>query len=354
MKNNHFFIGGLILLFLFTSCSKNAKQNRLQEPKSYKTEVLEPQKIELQSVFPAVLKGQEDIEIKPRIDGFIEAVYVDEGAKVKKGQSLFKINSPSSVKAIEEAKASYNTAKLNVERMRPLAEKNIISKVQLEAYQNSLDAAKATLEQAQSTLGWTNVTSPVDGVVGTISYRLGSLVNSSSVLTTVSSTAKIFAYFSMNEKELYNFMDKWEGQTKVEKIKNIPDVKFLLSNGTEYNETGRIATISGVVDQTTGSVNFRASFPNSKGLLLSGSSGKVIIPQYIEKALVIPQKATFSQQDKTMIYKVEGDSVVQKIIEVKSTPDGKSYVITNGLSAGDRVVADDIINLSNGEKIKLQ
>jgi len=158
----------------------------------------------------------------------------------------------------------------------------------------------------------------------------------------------------MNEKELYNFMDKWEGQTKVEKIKNIPDVKFLLSNGTEYNETGRIATISGVVDQTTGSVNFRASFPNSKGLLLSGSSGKVIIPQYIEKALVIPQKATFSQQDKTMIYKVEGDSVVQKIIEVKSTPDGKSYVITNGLSAGDRVVTDDIINLSNGEKIKLQ
>lgn len=357
MKQNTFFIGGLALITLFASCSnkKTMEPNAMMfEPKQYKTEVLKPQEIELQSVFPAILKGQEDIEIKPRVDGFIEEVYIDEGAKVKKGQPLFRINSPSSLKALEEAQANYNTAKLNVERMRPLAEKDIISNVQLESYENSLDAAEAALNQAKATMGWVTVTSPVDGVVGTISYRLGSLVNNSSVLTKVASTSNIFAYFSMNEKEIYNFLDKWEGKSKAEKIKNMPEITFLRSNGTKYNEAGRIATISGVVDQTTGTVNIRAEFPNKNGLLLSGSSGQVIIPEYLDSALVIPQKATFSQQDKTMIYKVQGDSVVQKVIAVTPTPDGKSYVILNGLTQGDRVVTDDIISLSNGSKIKVQ
>jgi len=355
MKFNKLFIGSLALFMLFASC-KNKKSGQIQsgEVKSYQVQTLKPQYVELQSVFPAILKGQDDVEIKPRVDGFIEAVYVDEGTMVKKGQPLFKINSPSSVKAFEEAQANYNTAKLNVGRMRPLAEKNIISKVQLESYENLFDIAKASLEQAKATLGWITVTSPVDGVVGTIFYRLGSLINNSSVLAKVASTSNIFAYFSMNEKEIYYFLDKWEGKSKSEKIKNMPDVTLLRSNGTKYNEPGHIATISGVVDQTTGTVNIRVEFPNKNGLLLSGSSGQVIIPQYLDSALVIPQKATFSQQDKTMIYKVQGDSVVQKIIAVTSTPDGKSYVILSGLSIGDNIVVDDIISLSNGQKIKIQ
>ena len=357
MKQNNFFIGGIILITLFASCSskKTTEQNAMMfEPQTYKTQILEPQKVELQSVFPAVLKGQEDIEIKPRVDGFIEAVYVDEGAKVKKGQSLFRINSPSSLKTYEEAQANYNTAKLDVERMRPLAEKNIISDVQLESYENALIAAEAALKQAKATLEWVNVTSPVDGVIGTISYRIGSLVSNTNVLTTVSNTSQMFAYFSMNEKDLYDFLYKWEGNSKAEKIKNMPDVKFILSNGKEYTEPGQIVTISGIVDQTTGAVNIRASFPNSNGLLLSGSSGKVIIPEYINDALVVSQKATFSEQDKTLIFKVQGDSVVQKVIVVTSTPDGQQYVVQSGLEQGDRVVIDDIIGLSHGAKIKVQ
>jgi membrane fusion protein (multidrug efflux system) len=355
MKFCKLFIGSLALVILFASCkSKKSGQMQSVEVKSYQVQTLTPQDVELQSVFPAVIKGQEDVEIKPRVDGFIEKVYVDEGSIVKKGQSLFKINSPSSVKAFEEARANYNTAKLDVDRIRTLAEKNIISKVQLESYENSFDAAKAALEQAKATLGWVTVTSPVDGVVGTISYRFGSLVNNSSILAKVASTSDIFAYFSMNEKEIYNFLDKWEGKSKAEKIKNMPDITFLRSNGTKYNEVGHIATISGVVDQTTGTVNIRAEFSNKNGLLLSGSSGQVVIPEYLDSALVIPQKATFSQQDKTMIFKVQGDSVVQKVIVVTSTPDGKSYVILHGLAQGDRVVTDDIISLSDGSKIKVQ
>lgn len=355
MGYNKFTIGGLVLFMFIVSCkNKQSASEQLAGSVSYPVTTLAPQLIELQSVFPAVLKGQEDVGIKPRVSGFIEAVYVDEGAQVRKGQALFKINSPSSVKDLEEAQATYHTAKLDVERLRPLAEKNIISSVQIEAYENTLTAAEAALKQAKATLNWVMVTSPVDGVVGTISYRLGSLVDNSSVLTTVSNTTNVIAYFSMNEKELYEFLEDLEGKTKDEKIKNIPNIKLLLSNGHEYEESGHIATISGIVDQTSGTVNLRASFPNKNGLLLSGTSGKVIIPKQLNEALVVPQRATFSQQDKILAYKVQGDSVIQQAITVASTPDGKSYVILHGLENGDKVVTDDIMSLSNGQKIEFE
>jgi membrane fusion protein (multidrug efflux system) len=355
MKFHKSFIGGLILFVLCSSCKqKQSEQQEASKEKLYPTQILELQEVELQSVFPAVLKGQEDIDIKPRVEGFIEAVYVDEGTKVKTGQPLFKINSPSSIKALEEAQANYNTAKLDVERMRPLAEEGIISKVVLESYENSYSSAKAALEQAKATMTWVTVTSPVDGVVGTLTYRLGSLVSSSSVLTTVANTTNVVAYFSMNETELYAFMRDWEGATKAEKIRNMPDVRFLLSDGTEYEEPGRIETISGIIDQTSGTVNVRAVFPNKNGQLLSGTSGKVIIPKYLNNALVIPQKATFSQQDKILVYKLMADSVVQKAILVKSTPDGNSYAVIKGLDPGDKIVTDGIATLRNGQRIKEQ
>ena len=355
MKFNKLFIGSLAVVMLFASC-KNKKSGQMQsvEVKSYQVQTLKPQDVELQSVFPAVIKGKEDVEIKPRVDGFIEAVNVDEGAKVKKGQPLFKINSPSSIKTLEEAQAKYNTAKLDVERMRPLAEKNIISKVQLDSYQNALDAAKATLEQSKATMSWVLVTSPVDGVVGTIPYRLGSLVDSNSILTTVSNTSTLVAYFSMNEKDLYEFLLGLKGATKDEKIRSIPDVKFRMPNGAIYEEPGRIETISGIVDQTSGTVGFRASFPNKNGILLSGTSGNVIISKLMKEALIIPQKSTFSQQDKILVYKVQAGSVLQDAIMVKSTPDGINYVVLDGLESGDKIVTDGIATLRNGQKINIQ
>ncbi len=355
MKFNNFLIGSLALIMLFASCkSKNSRQMQAVEVKSYQVQTLKPQDVELQSVFPAVIKGKEDVDIKPRVDGFIEVVYVDEGAKVKKGQPLFKINSPSSIKALEEAQAKYNTAKLDVERMRPLAEKNIISKVQLDSYQNALDAVKATLEQSKATMSWVYVTSPVNGVVGTIPYRLGSLVNSNSILTTISNTSTLVAYFSMNEKELYEFLLGLKGETKDEKIRSIPDVTFRMPNGILYEEPGRIETISGIVDQTSGTVSFRASFPNKNRILLSGTSGNIIISKLMKDALIISQKSTFSQQDKILIYKVQADSVLQDAIMVKSTPDGINYVVLDGLKSGDKIVTDGIATLRNGQKINIQ
>ncbi|MDP4208305.1 MAG: efflux RND transporter periplasmic adaptor subunit [Bacteroidota bacterium] len=355
MKMNKILVGGLTLLMVFTACkNKQPAQNQGEQVQAYPVTTLAPQDVELQTVYPAVLKGQEDIDIKPRIDGFIEAIYVDEGATVKKGQPLFKINSPSSIQNVQNTQAAYNTAKLDVERIRPLAEKGIYSSVKLSTYENTMASAKAALDQAKAALSWTTVTSPVDGVVGTITYRLGSLVNNSTVLTTVANTTNIIAYFSLNEKDLYEFMRNWDGKTQAEKIKNMPAVKLLLSDGSEYEEKGRIQTISGLVDATSGAVNFRASFPNKNELLRSGTSGKVVIPKTMTNTLVIPQKATFAQQDKILVYKVQGDSVVQKAITVKTTPDGKSYAVTGGLTSGDKIVSDGIATLKNGKKIKVK
>jgi len=356
---------GFLSVLVLVSCGRKGDNQGEQQLQEYPTMVVSAQDETLENVYPAVIKGQEDIEIRPRIDGFIDAIYVDEGSVVRKGQVLFSINSPqsqqsytSAVAAVSSAEAQLNTAKLNVDRIRPLAEKGIVSDVQLSTYQNSyetaaatLSQAKATLANAQSTLGWTKVTSPVDGMVGSIPFRLGSLVNSSNVLTTVANTNNIYAYFSLSEIELMQFLRNVEGNTQAEKIKNLPPVTLTLKDKSVYPDKVKVETISGVVDQATGSASFRAEFPNRQAILRSGTMGNISIPRIMKDAIVIPQKATFTQQDKYLTYKVVGDSVVQTLITVVSTPDGKNYVVTSGLSEGDRIVTDGIITLGNGKKI---
>lgn len=320
----------------------------------------------LQTTYPVTIKGKEDIEIRPRIDGFIDAIYIDEGSAVRKGQSLFKINSPETEQALTTAQAAVTaaeaqvaTAKLNVDRITPLAEKGIVSNVQLETFKNTYASAlaskaqaDASLKNAQAKLGWTNVTSPVDGVVGEIPYRLGSLVNNQNVLTTVANTSNVFAYFSLNEKALNDFLGLLEGKTQAEKIKNAPQVVLTLANGTVYPEKGTIETITGTVNVTTGTANFRAEFPNKEGHLRSGTSGKIAIPRVLDDVIVIPQKATFAQQDKVLVYKVQADSVIQNIISVLPTPDGRNYVVTGGLKEGEKIVTEGVATLSEGKKIK--
>ncbi len=370
--SNIFKYAGLFLLTVTAvSCGgkgKKTAQETTAAPASYPTEVVSPQRIILENSYPVTLKGQEDIEIRPRIDGFIKNIYIDEGAVVKKGQRLFEIDSPSAVEGVTSARAAVTssqsdlaTAELNVERMRPLAEKNIISNVQLETYENQYRAAQAAVAQAQSslsqahaTLGWTTVTSPVDGVAGTIPYRQGSLVSSSDVLTTVANTSNIFAYFSLNEKELLELLSSYTDTTQTEKIGSMPEVTLTLADGTVYGFKGRIETISGVLDTYIGSASLRAEFPNPAGILRSGMSGTLAIPTVLENTILVPQKATFAQQDKTLIYKVQADSVVQSVIEVLPTPDGQSFAVTRGLQDGDRIVTDGVATLSNGKKIAVQ
>ncbi|MDR2919135.1 MAG: efflux RND transporter periplasmic adaptor subunit [Tannerella sp.] len=364
-----FSIGITMMIIMLISCGNNSQTaNQQVTVQEYPVMVMSKQDANMQSVYPATIRGQEDIEIKPRVDGHIEAIYVDEGSVVKTGQALFKINSPSSEQLLTSAratvnseKARVNTAKVDVERFRPLAEKGIVSEVQLQTYENAYQTALATLEQAEATLknaeatmSWATVTSPVDGVVGSIPYRTGSLVNSSNTLTSIANTGNVYAYFSLNERKLMDFMDGIEGSTQSEKIKNMPAVSLILADGSTYEERGRIETITGTVDITTGSANFRAEFPNKAGKLRSGTSGKVIIPKTLSEVFVIPQKATLSQQDKILVYKVEGDSVKQQLILVQSMPNGQDYAVIQGLSNGDKIVSDGIATLRDGAKISIK
>jgi membrane fusion protein (multidrug efflux system) len=322
----------------------------------------------LTTVYPATVRGREDIEIRPRIDGFIEDIYIDEGSVVKQGQVMFKINSPQAEQAVTTARAAVTsaeaqmaTAELNVSRMTPLAEKGIISAVQLESYRHAHDVARAAFEQAkaqlvnaQATLSWTSVVSPVNGHVGAVSYRKGSLVNSQNILTTVANTTTVFAYFSLNEKELAGFLAGLEGNTQAEKLKRAPEVTLTLADGTVYPLKGRIETIAGVVNISTGSAGFRAEFPNGEGALRSGTSGKVSVPTAYTDVILIPQRATFAQQDKVLVYVVEDGTATQRILSVTPTPDGRTYIVHSGLSVGERIVTGGVATLTNGARIAIE
>lgn len=365
MKRTERCVAALFSVLLLVSCGKKTNETPKETP-VYETMQVSRQDADLKLSYPVNIKGTEDVEIRPRVDGFIKEIFVDEGSVVKKGQVLFTIDSPttesnlSSAKAVvNSAQAQVNTAKLNVERIRPLAEKNIVSNVQLETYENSYQAALASLAQAKASLtnaqaarSWATVTSPVDGVVGQISYRKGSLVSSSNAITTVANIGNVFAYFSLNERALRSFLESFPGTTQAEKIKNMPPVTLVLSDGTEYPDRGRIQTISGVFNGTTGTTNFRAEFPNKRGELRSGASGTVIIPETKSNVFVIPQNSTFARQDKTLVYKVQGDSVVQTVISVINMPDGQNYAVTDGLKDGDRIVKSGVSTLTQGMKIK--
>lgn len=359
---------GILALLLLASCgNKKDNSNQTKELPSYPTAITHKTSAELENVYPTTIKGKEDIQIKPRVGGFIENLYIDEGSVVKKGQLLFTINSPQSEQAVQtaqatvnSAQAAVNTAAVNVTRFRDLAEKNIVSDVQLKTYENayaqaeaSLAQAQASLSEAKASLSWTKVTSPVDGIAGSINFRQGSLVTSADVLTTIANTDDVFAYFSINEKQLMNLLASTPGETQAEKIKHLPDVTLVLADGSTYSEKGKIETISGLVNVNTGSVDFRAEFPNKKGELRSGASGKIVMPKVLENVFVIPQKATFAQLNKILVYRVVGDSTVATSIEVQTMPGGQDYAVIDGLSEGDRIVVDGVATLKNGTKIKI-
>lgn len=335
----------------------------------YPVKVVTSQTAVLETDYPATIKGEEDIEIRPMVEGFIKTINVDEGSVVKKGQVLFTLDAPqykqnvlNAEAAIKTAKAQVDNAVMDVTKITPLVEKGIVSKYQLESAQYALQTKRAALNQAQTALAiantnlsYTVLTSPVNGIVGSIPYRLGSLVNSTTTLTTVANTSNVYVYFSLNEKQLLDFLKNTPGATQAEKIKKSEPVTLILADGTEYNEKGKIETINGIVNTSTGSANFRSSFPNPQGILRSGSTGSIRISTTVENALVIPQKATFEIQGQTFVFVVQKDNKVKQVtIKVTPTPDGQSFIVNSGLNENDKIVVNGIQNLKEGMEIKPQ
>ena len=322
----------------------------------------------LRSEYPATLQGQQNVEIRPKVDGFIEHIYIDEGATVKKGQLLFRLSAPqyeqeekNALAAINSAEADVNTAKLQVEKTKPLVERHIISEYELKSAEDALKVKEAALQQAQTALAnartnvsYTMIASPVDGVAGMIPYKLGSLITSTTAnpLTTVSNISKVYAYFSLNEKQLLDFSRQYKGNTLDQKLKQLPPVQLILSDKTEYPEKGRVEAIGGLINSETGAATFRATFPNPVGLIRSGGSAVVAIPETLNGALLVPQRATYELQGKRFVYRVDGGKVTSAEITTLPTAAGQYFVVTDGLKAGDTIVYEAGTPIPDGTMIK--
>lgn len=355
----------------FFACGGNNQQAGVPASavKDYPVITIQPRSATLNNEYPATIEGQQNIEIRPKIDGYIDHIYVDEGATVKAGQLLFQISAPqyeqqvrTAEATIKIAQADVNSAQMQVNKVRPLVEKAIISKYELESAQFALEAKQAALAQAQATLanartnlGYTQVTSPVNGVVGTIPYKIGSLVSSTTAqpLTTVSNIGNIYAYFSINEKQALAFSRNTKGTTTEERLASIPPVSLILADGTEFPQKGRVETASGMINTQTGSVRVRATFPNPGNIVRSGSSGAVRIPVNVDSALLIPQKATYEIQGKLFVYLVENTGTVRSTeVQIMGNNDGQFYVVQRGLQPGNKIVVEGIATLREGVAIK--
>ncbi len=361
-------LAGLSIIFSACGGSGGKSTKAPSGPQAYPVVQIDPQTTFLETSYPAMLEGQQNVDIRPKVDGFIEKIYVDEGATVKKGQVLFVINAPqyaqevrTATAAIKSAEAEVSAAQLQYEKTKPLVEKDIISKFDLEnaaltltAKKGNLAQAKAALANARTNLSYTTVTSPVSGVIGNIPYKVGALVSSSSPmpLTTVSNIEKIYAYFSLNEKQLLSIARDYKGATLEAKIKQIPEVSLILADGSIYPVKGNIETVSGQIDTQTGSSSLRATFKNSSGLLRSGSSAIIVIPQHLENALIIPQKSTSDIQGEKFVYLLSDSNTVSNInVEIMEITKGNFYVVTKGLKAGDKIVVEGFASLKDGVKI---
>lgn len=350
---------------LLANCG--GKQEQVTQIPEFEVMTVNEQDALLDNVYPATLHGKNDVEIRPQISGFLTKVHVKEGQNVSRGQTLFTIDQVqlqaavnSAQASVEVAKANVNTATTNCNNNKILFDKNIIS---ASAYQTSVDqlnsaiaqlnAAEAQLTSARKNLSYTIVSAPTAGVVGTIDFKEGALVSQSTLLTILSDNSDIEAYFSFNEKDLLNFTNNGS-KTLKQAIDEMPEVSLKLANGEIYPLKGKIVSISGVIDSSTGSATVKASFSNKSGMLRSGNTGQILIPNFTPGAIMIPQSATYEVQDIKFCY-VLGDSckVKSTAIEVSPLHDGKNYIITSGLKSGDVIVTEGVgISVKEGMIIK--
>jgi membrane fusion protein (multidrug efflux system) len=323
---------------------------------------------ELTTNYSAAIRGRQDIDIYPQVGGTLTRLCVTEGQTVKRGQVMFIIDQVPYTAALRTAeanvaaaKASVATAQLTYDSKKELYDQKVVSQFDLTTAQNALLAAKAQLAQveaqrvnAANNLSYTTVKSPADGVVGTLPYRVGALVSAAMAkpLTTVSDNSNMYVYFSMSENQMLNLVRKYGSKDKA--IAEMPSLQLQLNDGSIYPEEGRIETISGVIDSSTGTVSLRAVFPNQGGLLTSGGSGSVIIPVKRENCIVIPQNITFEAQDRVFVYKYVDGKTQSAAVEVTRVNGGQEYIVESGLQPGDVIVAEGVGLLRDDTPIKVK
>lgn len=330
--------------------------------------IMEPTSRKLNSIYSASIRGKQDIDIRPKVSGYITDIYVKEGSIVKKGQTLFVIDQvpyeaelQTAIANVDVAQASVDAAELTTNSKEQLFEQKIISDFELRMAQTTLASERATLAQAKAkevnarnNLSYTLVKSPADGVLGTLPFRVGTLVSpsDSTPMTSVSDNSEMYVYFSMTESQVLS-LTRRHGSLE-QALQQMPPIELQLSDGSIYSEKGRIESISGIIDPTTGSVSIRARFPNYKRLLLSGGSGNIILPHRQDGCLVIPQSATYEIQDKIYAYKLENGVAKSHIIGVFEISNGKEYVVESGLMEGDTIVVEGVGLLRDGVNVNVK
>ena len=378
--NRRFFRFSILLLFAvgMAACGVDVPK---EKPSSFETMTVSKTDIEVPVKFSAKMKGQADVTISPQVSGQLMKIYVTEGQQVRKGQTLFVIDSRNAQHELESARANLqaananlqaaisqaNSAKLEYESNKNLYDKQIVSNYMLESSLNAYKQAQATVSQAKASvsqaqtavnrarvnLGFCTITSPVAGVIGEINVYAGDQVTPMTQMTIVSGNRQMEAEFSLPESVLEAGLSS--GYTQTDKVKNmasLPDVTFIMKNGTEYPIKGRISTLTGVVNATTGSLACKAIFPNPNGILYSGIQGTVVLPYSRHDVMVIPQTAVVRLQDKSLVYKVKADSTATAVTVVTTDAgNGKDCIVTEGLNVGDRIVTVGANNVQEGQRV---
>lgn len=342
-------------------------EQQAQPQQTYETTVIsaDAQK-EITTSYSAAIEGMQDIDIYPQVSGYIEKLNVAEGDIVRKGQVLFIIDQvpykaalQTAIANVEVAKASLATAELTYKSTQKLHEQKVVSDFNLQTNKNAYLTAKAQLAQAEAqevnarnNLSYTEVKSPSNGVVGMLPYRVGTLVSPSmpQPLTTVSDNSNMYVYFSMTENQLLSLARQYGTISKA--LQEMPAIKLQLNDGSTYEESGKIESISGVIDKATGTVGVRAVFPNPDRLLHSGASGNVLIPSTYSNCIVIPQVATMQLQDQLLVYKVVDGKAASTLIKVAPINDGKDYIVLEGLKSGDEIISNGAGMVREGTQIK--
>lgn len=364
MKRNYILVSLTIIVIGLSACKDTSQKQMAKGPMAFPVQSAVKNNVNIYTEYAVNIEGEQNIEIRAKVDGFIDKIYIDEGTEVKKGQLLFKLSAETLNQQvnithanIKVAKAQVVSAQVEVDKVKPLVDKNIISIVQLKTAESNLNAANALLiaaeaqyQNAKENLAYTLIKSPVDGIVGSLPYKVGSLVGRSEPqpLTTVSNISNVYAYFNLNEKQLLQFNRGLNGSSVADKIKELPDVELILADGSTYDQKGRIETINGMVNPRTGSISYRAIFPNPYNLLRSGISGKIKFPSKQNGVILVPQKATYEIQGKKFVYLVNSENIVEAKHIIVSESLNKDFIVRNGLNEGETFVLDGLIKLREG------
>ena len=368
---NRFFNGLLavsavgLALVVVTSCSEE-KQKQQQQAQQYQTMVVSRKDMSLERQYSARLTGKQIVEVRPQVSGCITRILTGEGEAVKKGQTLFVIDQVPYRAALEVAVASRKsaearlaTAKMNYENEQQLKAGNVVGDVSVEQMRNALLEAEAALAQAKAqevnarnNLSYTEVKSPVSGVASMIPWHVGSLVSSSisEPLVTVADDSEVYVYFSISEGQALDLIAQYGSIESF--ISQAPPVSLRMNNGQMYAEQGRISAVSGTVDAKTGAVALRATFPNASGLLHHGGSATVVVPTHRKDCIVIPQEATYELQNRMFVYRVVDGKTKSTPVTLYPQNNGKEYIVEDGISAGDTIIAEGAGLLKDGIVIK--